>query len=158
MPVTSQAHAAIPAQAETLPPPPPGARPGVLGVLPASSVAGAMGPKTIQPEPKASVQLASAEAKIAVPTTASVHAPRARSGWIVQVGAFDDEAEARERLTMARSKAGKLLGNADPFTEPVEKGNKTLYRARFAGLREAEAEAACKYLKRNEIVCMAIRN
>lgn len=160
MPVTSQAHVAIPAQADTLPPPPPGARPGVLGVLPASSV-------TAAAEPKPQVQLASAEPKAALPApepkpaiaAPSSSTPRAmRSGWIVQVGAFDDEGEARQRLNAARSKAGKLLGNADPFTESVSKGDKTLYRARFAGLQQAEAEAACKQLKRNEIVCMAIRN
>jgi D-alanyl-D-alanine carboxypeptidase len=156
MPVTSQAHAALPAQAETLPPPPPGARPGVLGVLPASSVAAQAPVQLASAEPKAVIAPAAPEPKPVAAAPAS--APRARSGWIVQVGAFDDEAEARQRLNAARSKAGKLLGNADPFTEPVEKGNKTLYRARFAGLREAEAEAACKYLKRNEIVCMAIRN
>jgi D-alanyl-D-alanine carboxypeptidase len=76
----------------------------------------------------------------------------------VQVGAFDDEGEARQRLDSAKSKAGKLLGKAEPFTESVAKGDKTLYRARFAGLEQADAEAACKYLKKSEIVCMAIRN
>lgn len=150
MPVTAQAHHPAPtAQAEALPSPPPGARPGVLGVLPASSVSA--------PEPKA-VQLASAEPKAPIAIPAAPSAPKIRSGWIVQVGAFDDEAEARERLNAARSKAGKLLGNADPFTESVAKGDKTLYRARFAGLQQAEAEAACKSLKKSEIVCMAIRN
>jgi D-alanyl-D-alanine carboxypeptidase len=102
--------------------------------------------------------LASAEPKAVPAVPAASSAPRVRSGWIVQVGAFDDEAEARQRLNMARSKAGNLLGKADPFTEAVDKGDKTLYRARFAGLQQSEAEAACKYLKRNEIVCMAIRN
>jgi D-alanyl-D-alanine carboxypeptidase len=151
MPVTSQVQIAR-AQPE-LPPAPPGARPGVLGTLPASAAAA--------PEPKP-IQLASAEVKapiaVAPPAPSASSAPRARNGWIVQVGAFDDESEARERLNSARSKAGKLLGNADPFTESVAKGDKTLYRARFAGLQQAEAEAACKTLKRSEIVCMAIRN
>jgi len=30
--------------------------------------------------------------------------------------------------------------------------------ARFAGLDRTEAEAACKYLKRNDIACMTIKN
>ena len=81
-----------------------------------------------------------------------------RSGWIIQVGAFEDENEAKEKLSSARSKANKLLGSADPFTESVVKGDKTYYRARFAGLKQDEAEAACKYLKRNDMACMAIRN
>jgi D-alanyl-D-alanine carboxypeptidase len=54
--------------------------------------------------------------------------------------------------------AKSLLAHADAFTEPVAKGNKTFYRARFAGLERSEAEAACKYLKRNDIACMTIKN
>ena len=45
-----------------------------------------------------------------------------------------------------------------PFTEPWSKGDKTLYRARFAGLQKDEAEAVCRQLKRNDIDCMTIKN
>ena len=51
-----------------------------------------------------------------------------------------------------------MLARADSFTEPVVKGDKTLYRARFAGLKQEDAEAACRHLKRNDIACMAIKN
>ena len=52
-----------------------------------------------------------------------------------------------------------LLAKADPFTEPVvAKGDKKLYRARFAGLDRDQAEAVCKTLKRSDISCMTIRN
>lgn len=81
-----------------------------------------------------------------------------RTGWIIQVGALDSESEARQRLDAARGSASKLLSEADPFTETVSKGNKTLYRARFAGLDQNSAEAACRTLKRSEISCIAIRN
>ena len=54
----------------------------------------------------------------------------------------------------AQSKAKDLLGKADPFTERIEKGEKVLFRARFAGLEKDQAEAACKHLKRSEIPCM----
>lgn len=81
----------------------------------------------------------------------------ARSGWIIQVGALDTESEARQRLDTARG-ASRLLSDADPFTETVSKGNKTLYRARFAGLNQDSAEAACRSLKRSDISCIAIRN
>jgi D-alanyl-D-alanine carboxypeptidase len=80
-----------------------------------------------------------------------------RSGWIIQVGALDSEGEARQRLDAARG-ASKLLSDADPFTEAVSKGSKTFYRARFAGLDQNSAEAACRSLKRSEISCIAIRN
>jgi D-alanyl-D-alanine carboxypeptidase len=45
-----------------------------------------------------------------------------------------------------------------PFTESVGKGNKKLYRARFAGLDRDEAEAACRTLKRSDISCITIKN
>ena len=54
--------------------------------------------------------------------------------------------------------AKRLLERADPFTERVVKGDITLYRARFAGLDEGRAEAACKHLKRNKIDSFAVKN
>jgi D-alanyl-D-alanine carboxypeptidase len=91
------------------------------------------------------------------PATAADRRP-ARSGWMIQVGAFPDESEAKQRLNSAQSKARRVLRGADPFTEPVVKGDKKLYRARFAGFDKDRAEAACKFLKRNDIACMAVKN
>ena len=82
-----------------------------------------------------------------------------RAGWVIQVGAFDAEQAAQQRLTKAQAKIGHVLDRADPFTETVLKGEKTLYRARFAGFQQKdEAEAVCKQLKRNDIDCMTIKN
>jgi len=81
-----------------------------------------------------------------------------RSGeYVIQIGAFDQEAEAKNRLSAARSIA-KELEKADPFTERVDKGNKTIYRARFAGFDKEQAETACKSLRRGEIPCMMLKN
>jgi D-alanyl-D-alanine carboxypeptidase len=80
------------------------------------------------------------------------------SGWMIQVGAFDVEKEARERISIVQAKAGQMLKHADPFTEAVTAGDKTFYRARFAGIQKDQAEAICKQLKRNDIACMAIKN
>jgi D-alanyl-D-alanine carboxypeptidase len=92
--------------------------------------------------------------------THSLPAPDAKphSGWMIQVGAFDDEKEAKHRLAAAKEKAKGQLGKADPFTERVSKGKKSLYRARFAGLDEDAAKAACQHLKRSEIPCLMLRN
>lgn len=124
-------------------PPPPGAKPGVLGVLPANAA-----------------KVASAGANVPVPAAATEPAakPRTAGGWMIQVGAFDDEKEAKTRLNAAQDKAKSVLGKADPFTEKVSKGEKALYRARFAGLEKDQAENACKQLKRSEIPCIAIKN
>jgi D-alanyl-D-alanine carboxypeptidase len=130
---------------------------GVLGVLPASSVASSA--------PKANPSQALAYAD---PTPRTVQdngaikpaAPAAvHSGWIIQVGALESEGEAKQRIDLARSKASSLLSKADPFTEPVvAKDNRKLFRARFAGLERDQAEAVCKTLKRADISCITVRN
>ena len=84
--------------------------------------------------------------------------PQTRSGWVIQVGAYPAESEAKERLALAKSKASRLLAAASPFTETVQRGETTLYRARFAGLEREQAEAACKFLKRNDVDCLAMKN
>jgi D-alanyl-D-alanine carboxypeptidase len=126
---------AEPARAEVHVPPPPAA--------PAMKVAALA---------SAPVTVASADSRAGLPSV--MH----RNGWMIQVGAFDQETEAKQRLTSAQSRAKMLLGAADPFTERVVKGDKALYRARFAGLDKDQAEAACKYLKKNEIACMPLKN
>ena len=84
--------------------------------------------------------------------------PPIHSGWIIQVGAFDAEREARERLNAIQAKMGQKLKHASPFTEAVVTGDKTYYRARFAGIEKDQAEAICRQLKRNDISCMTIKN
>ena len=81
-----------------------------------------------------------------------------RAGWMIQVGALEGEGEAKARLDLAQSKARETLGHAEAFTETFVKGDKTFYRARFAGFDKEQAEAACKSLKRSEIPCMALKN
>jgi D-alanyl-D-alanine carboxypeptidase len=81
------------------------------------------------------------------------------AGWIVQIGAFDIEREAQQRLSSARSKVGHVLDHAQSFTEAVSKGEKTLYRARLAGFQQKDdAEEACKQLKQNDFDCVIIKN
>ena len=87
-----------------------------------------------------------------------VPAAKPRGPYMIQVGALDDEADAKQRLAAAQEKAKSQLGEALPLTEKIAKGDKTLYRARFAGLEKAQAEAACKHLKRSEIPCILLKN
>ncbi len=147
-----------PPKSEPLPPSPPGARPGVLGVLPvqiAESGEGDISPPARTPAPHVAKPVHTASAVPTAPPAAPVHA---KGDWMIQVGALENETEARQRLEAARSAAREWLGHAEPFTEKMTKGNKTLYRARFAGLDKERAEAACKHLKHSNIACMAIRN
>jgi D-alanyl-D-alanine carboxypeptidase len=171
---------------ETLPPAPPGARPGVLGVLPAREVAqpspqrtvtasiGALAPaapaamnapapavkEAAKPAPPGSATPPARDAtRPAAPAAMPVAERKPRgSGWIIQVGAFEDRDEAREKLAAAKNKASALLKGAEPYTEVFAKGEKRYFRARFAGLKESAAEQVCKELQKSKIACFATRN
>ena len=170
--MVAKAETAEPAGVE-MPPQPAnhGTGQGVLGVLPASSVA--------PPPPPAQANLATSSSQAnssqaiglcgsgprGQPQAAQQNgaikpaAATVRSGWIIQVGALESEGEARQRIDLARNKASGLLSKADPFTEPVvAKDNRKLFRARFAGLERDQAEAVCKTLKRADISCITVRN
>ena len=84
--------------------------------------------------------------------------PHAHGSWLIQIGAFDGEDEAKQHLTAARLKLRAALADSDSFTERVQKSNKTIYRARFVGFDKASAESTCKQLKRSEFECIALQN
>jgi D-alanyl-D-alanine carboxypeptidase len=128
---------------------------GILGVLPASSVPASTSQAMAYADPSPRIQ---PQPQIVQQNSASK--PEAsHTGWIIQVGALETESEARQRIDAARSQAHGLLNKADPFTEPVvAKGDRKLFRARFAGLDRDQAEAACRTLKRNDISCITVRN
>jgi D-alanyl-D-alanine carboxypeptidase len=149
--VVARAEATTPAAAE-MPRQPAnfGTGNGVLGVLPASRT-------TASPPSQA---MAYADPKLqAVQQNGAIKPVAAHTGWIIQVGALESESEARERIEAARNQAHGMLSKADPFTETVvAKGDKKLYRARFAGLERDQAEAVCRTLKRSEISCITVKN
>ncbi|MGH6671820.1 MAG: serine hydrolase [Xanthobacteraceae bacterium] len=82
----------------------------------------------------------------------------AHSGWVIQIGAYGGEDEARQHLNEAQAKLHAMLASADPFTERVQKGDTTFYRARFAGFDKSSAEAACRQLKRNDFACITLKD
>jgi D-alanyl-D-alanine carboxypeptidase len=125
---------------------------GVLGVLPASSVPPSQAMAYADPAPRPQQPQTVQQNGAIKPVT--VH-----TGWIVQVGALESESEALQRIEAARNQARGLLAKADPFTEPVvAKGDRKLFRARFAGLDRDQAEAVCRTLKRSDISCITVRN
>jgi D-alanyl-D-alanine carboxypeptidase len=121
-----------------------------IAALPAAPTPAAVDAAPPAP-PVATASVATAPAT-AAPTT------RARGDWMIQVGAFEQESEAKARLRAVQDQAKDTLGKADPFTERVVKGAKEFFRARFAGFDRERAEAACKVLKRNDIACLALKN
>ncbi len=161
-----QRAAPAPQQAMPLAPPRPVAN--VPAAAPAQQPVRAAAPAPAQAparaaeglRPPANVQYTSSVAKAperAEPKAETV-APRvANSGWIIQIAATDDEAKAKGMLSNARSRSA-ALADARPFTETVERGGSTLWRARFAGFDDqAEADKACRDLKRSGFSCFATR-
>ncbi len=161
-PDVPETSSAVMAKAETtkpessMPPQPAnhGTGNGVLGVLPASSVPSASPTQAMayaDPAPRTQPQ--------AIQQNGAIKPEAAHTGWIIQVGALESESEARLRIEAARSQAHGLLNKADPFTEPVvAKGERKLFRARFAGLDRDQAEAVCRTLKHSDISCITVRN
>src|SRR5205807_2033282 len=97
-------------------------------------------------------------ATLAVISNSASHAYLSQSDrpeQIIQIGALESEAEAQDRLRAARQYAQPLLNNASEYVEPVDKGSKRLYRARFA-VDSDMVTAVCVMLKKANMPCIAI--
>jgi D-alanyl-D-alanine carboxypeptidase len=155
----AKSEMAKPEAARTEMPPQPanhGTGNGVLGVLPASSLPSSSPSQAMAYADPASKSPTPAQA---IQQNGAIKPVAAHTGWIIQVGALESESEALLRIEAARNQSKGLLAKADPFTEAVvAKGERKLFRARFAGLDRDQAEAACRTLKRSEISCITVRN
>ncbi|MXQ11101.1 SPOR domain-containing protein [Microvirga makkahensis] len=139
LPLNAQAYAALPAQ-------PPKISASQRAALQAKIEAKTPASEKTQPTKVASLNAEVPEVKKTV------------SGWVIQLGATDDESKAKDILDSARGRFGKLLGKASPYTEKVVSNGSTLYRARFSGFKESgDAEKACKALKKGGVACFASR-
>jgi D-alanyl-D-alanine carboxypeptidase len=106
----------------------------------------------------AKVESGGAPVKSPIAASAPNAPPHAHSGWLIQIGAFDREDEARQHLSTARLKVRDALAAAHQLTERVQKGDKVLYRARFTELDKETAETACQRLRRSDMDCVALKN
>lgn len=150
LPLNAQAYAALPA--ETAPAQIP---PSQKAALQARIEPKIEQPVAVPAAPPAPIRTASL--KVEAPEPKKVERP-AVTGWVIQLGATDDEDKAKAMLDEARSRSGRLLAKASPFTEKVTRDGGTLYRARFSGFSESDdAAKACKVLKKNGFNCFASR-
>ncbi|WP_184710375.1 D-alanyl-D-alanine carboxypeptidase [Rhizobium lusitanum] len=79
-------------------------------------------------------------------------AERDATGWVVQIGVSSSKDGASDLLDTAKSKGGKALRAAKPYTVAFDGG----YRARFGGFEDQNsALSACKTLKRAGVKCWA---
>jgi D-alanyl-D-alanine carboxypeptidase len=129
----------------------------VIAVIPAKANPVISAPAEPAAEADAAPKLVDAEPPATTPAIAS--APiHSHGGWLIQIGAFEDENDAKQHLSAAAGKLHAMIAAADPFTERILKGVKAYYRARFAGFDRATAEAACRLLKRSDFECMAVKD
>lgn len=147
------------ASAQIVTPAPPAVRPPapMVAAAPAPVRAVPMAAQPAQarsdaPRPPANVQFTSSVAK-----STEKPEPTLATGWMIQLGATDDEGKAKGILSNARAKS-RTLAEAKGFTQSVERGGATLFRARFAGFDDqSEANNACRDLKRSGFSCFATR-
>ncbi len=93
----------------------------------------------------------------AAPKPAPVATPRLPDGWQIQIAAVPSRSDALTLMKRARDDGGRHLASATPYTEAIEKGGVTLYRARFAGFSNKNAaRSACRSLKRKSYGCFAL--
>jgi D-alanyl-D-alanine carboxypeptidase len=77
-------------------------------------------------------------------------------GWVIQIGATPDKAQAMTLLGNAQEKGGNILRDATPFTVAFGNGAAQVYRARFGGFDDqSKAVNACKFLKKKGFACWA---
>jgi len=94
----------------------------------------------------------------AQPAQLTVSRPEAAApGYHVQIGVYGSPTEATRAMTAAKSKAAHVLGESAPIAVPLTKGDRQLYRARFAGFDSASATTACNELRRSGLDCFVAR-
>ncbi len=133
------------------------AAPVTVAAAPVAAPAGPVAVAAVKSAPVGTEKAEMAEAEqidSAIPS-GPIHA---RGGWLIQIGAFDDETDAKQHLSAAQLKVHAALAAKDPFTERIQKGDKALFRARFAGFDKVTAETACRELKRSDFQCMALKD
>lgn len=77
--------------------------------------------------------------------------------WGIQVGAYSDIEGAQKALAMLASSLASLLGQAEPSLQKVTMTDgSSMYRARFIGMEQPNARAACSRLVRSGHGCLVV--
>ena len=124
-------------------------------------------PSTLQAQAEALGAPPSRAAQPAI-TTGATSAPRAepktktaareaRGEFAIQIGAFNDSAEAERNMASARQRAGGILDSYAAIAVPAPKGSGQIYRARFKGFDATAAASTCGQLKKLQIDCFVVK-
>ena len=91
------------------------------------------------------------------PAKSAAKAKAKPATWMVMVGDAKTSKEASAMIGRAKKQSKGILAKADSGTVTVKSKIKTTYLARFNGLSEQDALAACKNLKGSGLSCSATR-
>ena len=127
----------------------------IAAARPPSSLGAQLAELTQQPPPPSKMPVPSYRLKGPDNSPRAAPGP-ASTGFEIQIGAYASAAEADKRLAAVQAQVASLAGR-NPLRQSVTVGDKTLYRARFAGFDQASAQAACAELNRQSINCLALK-
>lgn len=147
-PAPQPARAPAPRVAAATPPPAKSAVPAASSQPSATATA----PSSLNAQAARLARGESATRPAASAPAAAASGPR----FHVQIGAFPSAQEAERQLAAAKPRA-PALAQAKPLTQAVQQGDKTLYRARYAGLDSATATEACNALKTQGMTCLVFK-
>lgn len=82
--------------------------------------------------------------------------PAGPNSWAIQVGAYPSKIDAQTELSRIRKGTGEVLKGKQAFTVQVQRGEETIYRARFSGFTETAAKSACRKLAAQGFTCLAL--
>jgi D-alanyl-D-alanine carboxypeptidase len=107
-----------------------------------------------KPVPQPPAKLPFAVKKKATAPAAKAAVASTEPTWNIQIGAYPKKEEARLKLKEIRASGYKFLSGKQAFTVEVQKGAKTVYRARFSGFTQKTAKAACAQLSKKGLKCL----
>lgn len=74
----------------------------------------------------------------------------------IQIGAYNSVAEAQRALDAVLARAGSVIANHASVTQPVDKGGRQIFRARFRGFDANTAARACGALRQQSFDCFVM--
>jgi D-alanyl-D-alanine carboxypeptidase len=95
---------------------------------------------------------------VPVPVASGMARPAAAGSYHVQIGVYSTPADAQRAMAAAKAKAAHILADSAPIAIPLAKGDRQLYRARFAGFDSASATTACNELRRSGLDCFVAKS
>jgi len=99
----------------------------------------------------------SPSARVTHPAPRTLQTVTPPPGWSVQVGAYTSQAAASARLeSISMMGLHSLLRDAQARTEPLQRNQRQLWRARFAGLSAGQAQQICDHLEAGGDPCFAV--